>query len=241
MQSNTALISMSPDTLHGLRNSGYTLEMFRVVNTNDDGAMPTVCFSFNQYLERTALTWTDQAKAYTSATAINVGATIAALFSIAIEPGQILTIDESGVGSVTADGIPGTICVRNTSGRSFTTGVMSSGPDAPLCAVALHGQDLKVIELTTKVLLLFSGSSAIPGTIVDRSQGPGVMVDYADEFTCVHGLERALNFDLDKGWSWDGGPWAQSVPPGADLKSLLCVRSERLATAAAAYGRRFPA
>ena len=88
MQSNTALISMSPETLHGLRNSGYTLEMFRVVNTNDDGAMPTVWFTFNQYLERTALTWTDQAKAYTSATAINVGATIAELFSIAIEPGR---------------------------------------------------------------------------------------------------------------------------------------------------------
>jgi hypothetical protein len=61
MQRNTALISMSPDTLQGLRNSGYTLEMFRVVNTNDDGAMPTVCFSFKEFLEHTALTWTDQA------------------------------------------------------------------------------------------------------------------------------------------------------------------------------------
>ena len=110
---------------------------------------------------------------------------------------------------------------------------MSSSPDAPLCAVALHGQDLKVIELTTKVLLLFSGSHAESGTIVDRSQGPGVMVDYADA------PKRSLNFDLDKGWSWDRAAWAQSVPPGTDLKSLLCVRSERLATTATAYLRRF--
>jgi hypothetical protein len=75
-QSNTALVSVSPETLRGLRNSGYSLEMLRVVNTNDDGAMPTVCFSFKEFLEHTALTWTDQVKGYTSTTAINVGATI---------------------------------------------------------------------------------------------------------------------------------------------------------------------
>jgi hypothetical protein len=225
----TATIVMSQQTVQSLKASGYTLDAFQVVETNDDGTMPTVWLSTAQYALNTTLTWSARVKAYTSATAIAVERTIVVGFSADVAPGQMLTIDNTaGTGSVTTDGIPGAVCVLNTTGQGFTVGVTASGTvqgmpqSAPLCAATLHGSDLKLIELTTRVLFVVSGSTAIPGTVVARSLGPGVMVDFAGA------NERPLTFDVDKGWSWGGATWASSVPPGADLKSILTIRSERL-------------
>jgi hypothetical protein len=223
---------MSKETAEDLNASGYTLHAFQVVSTNDDGAMPTVWMSTKGYSLTTTLTWSDEIVAYSSTTAIAAGATVAVGFSVGIAPGQMLTIESgTGTGPVTADGLQDAVGVLNSSGQRFTVGVSASGKVQeneqavmPLCAAALHGQDLKLFELTSKVLFVVSGSLATPGTIVSRSSGPGVMLD----FSGAPGGERSLTYDSDAGWSWNEAAWAYGVPPGTDLKPLLTLRSERL-------------
>jgi len=232
-----ASITMLPATLESLTASGYTLDAFQAVKTNDDSTMPTVWMSAKNYSTNTTLTWSDQVKAYTSSTPIDVGNTIAVGFSVDIAPGQKLTVSKTGTGTTTTAGIPGALSVLNTSGQDFTVGVTASGTvqgvaqsAAPLFAVALTGSDLKLIELTRKVLFVVSGSNAVPGAVVTQSLGPGVMVDFAS----APDGERSLSFDRDSGWSWGDAVWADAVPPGANLKSLLTVRSERLVATAKA-------
>lgn len=224
----TATIAMSQPTVESLKSSGYTLDAFQVVETNDDGTLPTVWLSTVKYALSTTLTWTAQVKAYTSPTAIAPNRVIVVGFSTDIASGQMLTVDASGAGSVTWDGIAGAIGVRNMTGQGFTVGVAAAATvqgmpqSATLCAAPLYGVDLKLIEPTTRVLFVVGGSIAAPGTTVTRSLGPGVLVDFAGANA------RSLTFDIDKGWSWGGAAWASSVPPGADLKSILAIRSEVL-------------
>jgi hypothetical protein len=236
-----ATITMSDTTVESLSRSGYTLQAFQVVQTNDSSTMPTIWFMTTQYSRLTTLMWTDQAKAYTSATTIAVGTRIAVGFTTDIASGQVLVINSpAGTGAVNEEGVPGTLGIQNTTGQHFTVGASATAtvqgnaqPCFPLSAAPLYGEDLKLIELTKSVLFVVGGSTAKAGTVEGRSQGPGVMVDFTGA------VQRELAYDINTGWSWDGGNWAIDYPPNTDLPPILTVRSEKLVAEANAKEARF--
>src|SRR3954464_5840257 len=105
MPTMTASITMSQATARSLEASGYTLKVFRAVETNDAGTMPAVWISTTDYGPTTIVTWSEEPMAYSSATAIAVSNLIAMGFTSPIAPGQVLTIDnDSATGSETDDG-----------------------------------------------------------------------------------------------------------------------------------------
>jgi hypothetical protein len=225
-----AAITMSDTTAESLSRSGYTLQAFQVVLTNDSLTMPTIWFTTTKYSTLTELMWTDQAKAYTSATPIIIGTLIVVGFTTDIAPGQVLVINSAaGTGAVEGGGVPCTLGIENTTGHPFTVGASATAtvqgnpqPCSPLCAAPLYGTDLKLIELTKRVLFVVGGSRALAGTVERCSQGPGVMVDFTEA------AQRALAYDINTGWSWGGGAWAFDVRPDTDLPPILTVRSENL-------------
>jgi hypothetical protein len=237
----TATITMPEATVESLSRSGYTLQAFQVVQTNDSLTMPTIWLTTTQYSPLTTLTWTDRVKAYTSSTAIAVGTRIADGFSADIAAGQVLVIDSTaGTGTVEGDGVPGALGVVNTKSQRFTVGVSATAtvqgntqPCSPLCAAPLYGNDLKLIRPTKHVLFVVGGSRAGPGTVEGHSQGPGVMVDFNAA------AQHALAYDVDKGWSWGDGTWAKSVLPNAALPPILTIRTESLEAKADVKKARF--
>ncbi|MDC0678446.1 hypothetical protein [Sorangium atrum] len=94
-----------------------------------------------------------------------------------------------------------------------------AGACAPLCAFPLFGKNLQILVPLQRVLLMFSTVPIAPGTAIERSYGPGILVERegADE--------RAITFDINASWSWGGFAWAQQVPASADIVPLLVVPS----------------
>jgi len=85
----------------------------------------------------------------------------------------------------------------------------------PLCAFPLFGNNMDVIIPIEKVLLMFSTTPVNTGTVIEQSYGSGLLIDLTAE------NHRSVGYDINKGWSWGGYSWAQSVPPSAELVPLL--------------------
>jgi hypothetical protein len=238
---STVTITMPKATVESLSRSGYSLQAFQVVQSNDNETMPTIWLTTTQYATQTTLTWTDRVKAYTSSTAIAVGTRIIDGFSVDIAAGQVLVVDSAaGTGTVEEGGEPGALLVVNTQSQPFTVGAAATAkvqgntqPCSPLCAAPLHGNNLKLIKPTKHVLFVVSSSRAGPGTVEGHSQGPGVMVD----FNAV--AQQELAYDVDKGWSWNRSTDAKSVLPHAALPPILTIRTENLYAKANAKKARF--
>jgi hypothetical protein len=87
-----------------------------------------------------------------------------------------------------------------------------------VCASPLHGNMLDVVAPVEQVLLMFSSSPINTGTVVYKASSQGLLIDLRSA------AQRTVQFDINKGWSWGGGAWAQSVRPNTDLVPLLIQR-----------------
>jgi hypothetical protein len=72
-----------------------------------------------------------------------------------------------------------------------------------------------VIAPIEKILLMFSTKPLNTGAVVEQAYSSSIMVDLTANNT------RDVSYDINKGWSWDGGSWAQQVPAQTNLVPLL--------------------
>jgi hypothetical protein len=215
-------ITMNQDTVNDLTAGGYQLYAFKAVQiTRKDGA-PLVWFASNAYGLDTRVSWTKRYAAYTSRSQIVPDGTIIATNSYPIALGQTLNVTEpTGVGKVTTNGVPQAISILNTTTTRFTCGISQTNPDGstnPMCAFPLHGGGRDLFAPIEQVLLLFSTLPVNTGTVIFQAYSRGLFIDLTQDNT------QAVEFDIDQGWSWDGGPWAQVVEAGADLVPFLIQR-----------------
>jgi hypothetical protein len=221
-------ISMNGQTVNALQAppNPYFLYGFKAVKASGNGA-PLVWFKTSDYGLATALSWTEQYQAYTSLDQIVPGGKITATNAYDIGLDNTLDVaSPDGTGSVdTLQGAPSAISIANQTSTQFTTGISQVQPDGtvtPMCAFPLYGNMLDAIAPIELVLLMFSTEAYNTGTVVEQSYSAGVLVDLTAEQT------RSLNFDINAGWSWGGGPWAQIVAPNENLVPLLIQSSASL-------------
>lgn len=74
-----------------------------------------------------------------------------------------------------------------------------------------------------QILLAFSHVPFAPGMAVQSVSGSGVLISMDEQSS------RQVSYDINKGWSWDGGVWAQSVAANALIAPLLIQSSDSLA------------
>jgi hypothetical protein len=125
---------------------------------------------------------------------------------------------------------PLAIPINNKTKNQFTCGISQMQPDGsitPMCAFPLFGGREDVIAPIEQVLLMFSTQEVDTGAGIEQSCSAGLLVNLTGENACT------VNFDINGGWSWDGGPWAQSVPANSNLVPLLAERSAALVSLAA--------
>ncbi len=74
-----------------------------------------------------------------------------------------------------------------------------------------------------KLLLIFSTNQMKTGTAIDyiygayslASYSPGIFIDLTGA------QQRAVNYDINEGWSWGGYAWAREIASNSNLVPLL--------------------
>ena len=185
---------------------------------------PLLWCSLSNYSSVTSLQWaSDSVQAYTSTSTLAPKAPVAVGFATAVQLGQLLSVQAGGIGTVSSVGVGGAIAVYNTTATAYTTGLalqMAAGnaPFLPICGVPLHGNEGQVMVPLPKLLLLFSPVTVPVGQAVQVWPGSaygGVLVDLSAA------AQRTVAFDINAGWSWGTDVWAQVVPFGTDLSTVL--------------------
>lgn len=226
------MIQMSAASADALMSSGAALLGFAAVQCSDSAGLPLVWLRTTQYAPNTVVAWSDAQQAFTGSGSVSVGNVVVAGFAADIAPGQLLTIsDPTGTGTVGDGGTAGNIDVENTTTTPLLTGLaqpVSAGSAAPYCGFPLHGGGLQVMAPLPTVLLTFSTMPVQPGTAVSTVHSSGILIAMGGT------AQRTVNFDIDAGWSWGGGAWAQAVGPTASLAPLLIEYNPQLAALAKA-------
>lgn len=99
---------------------------------------------------------------------------------------------------------------------------MVAGSAKPMCAFPLSGSDLDVFAPIEKVFLMFATKQVNTGTVIEQSFGQGVFIDLTAQNS------RNLTYDIDAGWSWDGGVWAKAYPASTLMVPFLIESSATL-------------
>jgi hypothetical protein len=210
-------VTMDAESAQALVDSGYALYAFSAVECADRAALPLVWTRTTELAPRTYLEWADAFEAYTSSSPIAAGVRVKAGFATPVEPGQVLTVTHAtGTGAVGPGPDPDAVWIANATTTPFSCGVgrEHEGGTSPVCAVPLYGGGADCIVPRSTVLLMFSTAVLQPGTAVEMSTGPSLLLDAA-------GAERTVSFAIDAGWSANGAADAVEVAPLAPLPPLL--------------------
>jgi hypothetical protein len=218
MANYSVMIAMSQQTVNTLALNNFVLYGFKAVRSSLPGA-PLVWFQSTSYGTETDLSWSQEFQAYTSTSQIVPGGAIRASNSYAADLQQTLEVTgPKGTGQVVHSGTPSAISIHNLTETEFRCGISEIQPDGgvtPMCVFPLFGGNLDIIAPIAKILLMFSSTPVRTGTVVFQSYGRGLLIDLTGA------QSREVAYDVNAGWSWGGGAWAQQVPASAELVPLL--------------------
>lgn len=220
----TVKIQMSTDSVVQLTDNGFHLYAFKGVATSAAGGEPLVWFDTRTFSTITNLIWETQYEAYTSKSEIIPNGYIEASFNAGIDLDQTLKVTStSGVGEVVAGGNPGAISILNQTSEPFTCGIsqLVDNESNSLCAFPLFGNGLDVMAPIEKVLLMFATQTVNTGTVLEKSFSTSFFID----MTGAPQQTRAVNFDINLGWSCSGCVWANQFPPNSNLSPILIESS----------------
>ncbi|MDI1437452.1 hypothetical protein [Polyangium sorediatum] len=216
-------ISMDQATVDTLMNTGSFLYGFKVVGCQDKSCRPLVWFRTREYSCNTYVPWDKEYQAYLSFNPVAPMSQITVLVPCPIEPGQTMYISKSDRYDVTVceGGVKDGISIQNKLDTSFTIGISQryngDHSPGPICAVPLSGHNLQIIAPIERVMLWFSPQNIRSGRVIERAYNPGILIDLKDS------PERAVHYDQDKGWSWGGFPWAESIESGSNIVDRLII------------------
>ena len=214
-------IAMSAETVKALSAGGYSLYGFKGVKTKARGGRPLVWFKSVDFGLDTEVSWEVQYKAYTSRSEIIPNGQIKGLSSYAADLGQKLEVrTPQGTGTVVA-GTKGVISIENLTETLVTCGISEvvDGKAQPLCAFPLYGNGLDAIVPIQKVMLTFATDEVHTGTVIEKAYSQSILIDLTSD------AHQKVSYDINKGWSWGGFSWAQTVRPSADVVPLLIETS----------------
>jgi hypothetical protein len=216
---------MTTDTVTKLVGGNYILYGFKAVQSTQGGGLPLVWFGTDTYSVSTNVSWQALYQAYTSSSAIVANGRIVVGFSVDIDLGQMLNVVGGGTGTVVEGGSASAISIRNTTATPFTCGISETmaGGAKPICAFPLYGNNVDDFTPVQKLLLIFSTNQIKTGTAIDYiyssysllSYSSGILIDLTGA------QQRAVNYDINQGWSWGEYAWATPVPSNSNLVPFL--------------------
>ncbi|HEX8392243.1 MAG TPA: hypothetical protein VF665_07820 [Longimicrobium sp.] len=212
-------INIAQDSVIALEDESYSLYAFKAVKSKEKGGRPTVWFQTGDFGLITKVKWTEQFQAFTSRDDIQPNVEIDADNPYLIDLGQTLKVQHTtGVGVVEDGGTAGAVGIANGTAQPMTCGLAQQNGEefTPLAAFPLNGNHTNVIAPIEKVLLMFATEQVRTSTVIEKAFSSGVLVDLTGVSS------RVLNYDINKGWSWDeDAAWAQQLPANVDLVPIM--------------------
>ncbi|OMQ09750.1 hypothetical protein [[Flexibacter] sp. ATCC 35103] len=226
MATFTTTINLNQEDVRILKSEGYSLYGFKSVNASGDGS-PTVWFNLpaEKILGSIKITWQDDFQAYISTNTIAPKTRIEAMSTVETDLGQLVSIERGSANlEVSTDGIHGAISFLNKDSQRFSVGISQvvNGRSSILCAFPILGSgSSRVITPVPKIALIFSTEQIEIGTVITKAMSSGAFINLKDNNS------RVVNYNVDEGWSADGGPWLKSFNAFTDLKKLLIENASR--------------
>jgi hypothetical protein len=212
-------IEMSQESVDALNQSNYSLYCFKALQCWDKAGVPIV-WKKHEYSKNNVLEILEAYEAYTSHQELKVDTNINSGNFYPINIGQTLEVQTvSGTGQVKKNGITGAISIYNNTQTKFTSGILAKTGDSfnPICAFPLFGYKTQVIIPLNKILLLFSTTQVKAGSAIVKAESFSILID----LTKSQKNRCTVSYDINKGWKWDGGIWAQTFPPSTNLTEVL--------------------
>jgi hypothetical protein len=218
-------VRMAASTVAGLRRAAYALYVFRGVATAGT-AFPLVWQRRETFGGETEVTLAEGLRVFASDAAIGEGIAITGGGEYTAWAGQTLEVVlPDGRGPVESRGAPGMVTVVNTTHQQMVCGLSSRvGKEfARSCVLPLYARHACVLAPVNRVLLAIGPAGPRAGCLTMRAPGEAVLLDLSG------GVERSVDFDQVRGWSWErGARWADVHPAGTSLVSLLVERTPEL-------------
>jgi hypothetical protein len=224
-------IAISTASVEAMNEAGQALVIFKAVANSDRATRPLVWSLQQPIAPHMPIAYASSLAAYTATgTDIVPDSVFQPGFTTPIALGQTLQLaqDAGGAGAV-MEGIANVVAFENPSETRYNCGLMQaiSSVDTPYCVAPLHGAGS--IETFTPVDLIVVGFSTTPLQAGQYIDSLVVVSDSAATVTPLLSInlgtsvERAVQYDVDQGWSWDGGIWAQAYPAQTDLVRMLIL------------------
>lgn len=237
-------ISLSADTVSGLKTAEYALYVLKAVKygveqvpfrtaapglmkeaaptalpplpPSPGGGAPLVWQARTNYLQKTTVAWDAAVQAYVSDCPIADQGKIVVGASCPVGLGQTVNVSATGGLSTTGGGGEGAVSIVSQGAAVWTCGLSegAAGVFAPTCAFPLYAYAMDVLTPQDRVFLMFAEQGLAPGSVIVTAYSQGLLVDAA-------AADRAVSFDLARGWSAGGATWATPIPPQANLATLL--------------------
>jgi hypothetical protein len=221
----TTTLNLTPDTVKGLKNQGYSLYAFKAVKGTSAGAAPTIWFNLakEKLLTETKITWTEQYGGYNSTSQIEPNTVIESSNSVDTNLGNIIKIDESGNLRQETGGPQGAVSFLNNDIQQFTVGISQvvNGENNILCAFPILGSGgARIITPIVKIALIFSTAAVKTSTVITKAMSSGAFIDLTGVSS------RSVDFSLNLGWSATNSPvWLGTFNAFTDMRAMLIESS----------------
>jgi hypothetical protein len=223
MPTRTLTITMSDDTQRRLKDAGNSLYVFRAVASSNKTGVPLVWARLDakSYLSNIPVAFdTDAFCAYVSTDEIAIDSPVGVGTSIAVSPGDNVSIDATGNFTTRTAAPPDYVYIASGATTGYRCGLAAkSGGRAAqsFCAFELYAQGLVTMQPVHAIFVMWATSAYDPGVYMRQSLGPGLFVKFDDVMT------RAVTYDISQSWQCSGAAWAQTVASAADLQRTLIL------------------
>jgi hypothetical protein len=221
-------VYLNEETCFRLMENNYNLYAFRAVETSADGGLPVVWENVRYMPSMNELVWPEEYEAFASQTKVTPSARIVANYSKRIELGKKMRITPPLNCQNPENGFEGCISIINeTTSEIPSCGISEedgNGQFIPLCAFPLYDHNMIAIKSIQKVLLMVAGSKIAKNTIIERSQGPSILIDLTNKQECK------VSLDVYNGWRMESEGHAEIYGADRELGPLLIIHSDELMT-----------
>lgn len=213
-------ILLDDATLTKLAQQKLSLNAFKGVRTNSGGGASTVWLSTNNFAETVTISWAEQYGGYVENQQFSTGLTVVANDVKQMDLGDILSVDSTGVPSVSTGGASGDITVLNKGNKPWTGGMgqMVQGSLSPLCAFPLNGNFSITMMPYEQVLLVFESGQTDTGSVVEETTSSTIIITLTGADV---NNPKQVSFDINNGWSANNAAWAEISDNGYTIADKL--------------------
>lgn len=215
-------INLDNDTLDALA-QGFQMQVFKgVKSANSKGALPTVWYTIEEFSSTVKSSWSETYGGYFSDTNIREGVTVDISTQQPMNPGDVITLSESGSASVsTSGGVEGAFSFDSKKETTWTSGLLVAPEGqklAPVCAFPQYGAVGNIIAPYEKVLILFTQKQLDTGAVVETAVSKSISIILSTQTPKV-----TVGFNINTGWDTKGNPQAKENPMNFALAPDLIV------------------